>query len=85
MCKLRRINLKLNKARWILSVCLFVKFMLNLAIACSNVSSGICGQRRPRSDCADAQADLSLRCRQTESLDTIECFSGEQMPGRDLL
>ena len=34
----------------------------------------MCGQRRPRSDCAYAQSDLGLRCPQTELLDTIECF-----------
>ena len=47
-----------------------------------NMSSGICEQRRPRSNCASAQADQDLRCPQTESLDTTECFNGEQMHGR---
>ena len=46
-----------------------------------NVFSGICGQRRPRSACASAQSDQGHRCPQTESLDTIECINGEQMPG----
>ena len=49
----------------------------------AKTSSGICGQRRPRSACASAQSDQGLRCPQTESLNTIECFNGEQMPGRD--
>ena len=31
----------------------------------------ICGQCRPRSACAIAQADLGLRCPLTESMDTI--------------
>ena len=47
------------------------------------VSSGILGQRRPRSACASAQSDQGLCCPQTESLDTIECFNGEKMPGLD--
>ena len=25
-------------------------------------NGSVCGQRRPRSDCADAQSDLGLRC-----------------------
>ena len=48
-----------------------------------NVSSGICGQRRPRTACASAQSDQPLRCPLTESLDTTECINGEQMPGSD--
>ena len=36
-------------------------------------------KQRPKSDCASAQSDQDLRCPQTESLDTIECFNGEQM------
>ena len=40
----------------------------------------ICGQRRPRSDCANAQSDLGLRCLLTESVDTTECMNGEQRP-----
>ena len=32
------------------------------AVPCENVSSGICGQRRPRSVCASAQADQDLHC-----------------------
>ena len=38
-------------------------------------------QRRPRSACASAKADQGLRCFQTESLDTIEYFNEELMPG----
>ena len=34
-----------------------------------NKSSGICGQRRPRSASASAQSDQELRCPQTELLD----------------
>ena len=51
---------------------------------CVNVSSGICRQQRPRSACAFAQSDQGRCCLQTESLDTIECFKGEHMPGRDV-
>ena len=39
---------------------------------CLNVSSGICGQRRLRSDCACAQSDQMLHCPLTESLESIE-------------
>ena len=52
-------------------------------VPCENVSSGICGQRMPRSACAFAQSDQGFRCPQTESLETKECFNGEQMPGWD--
>ena len=44
------------------------------AVPCENVTLGICGQRNPRSDCADAQSDLGLRSPLTETLDTVECF-----------
>ena len=47
--------------------------------AVRDASSGICGQRKPRSACASAQSDRGLCCPQTESLGTIECFNGEQM------
>ena len=40
--------------------------------AMRKVSSGICGQQRPRSACASAQSDQGLHCRLTESLDTID-------------
>ena len=50
---------------------------------CEHVSSSICGQRSPRSDCADAQSDQGLRCPLPKALDTIECINREQMPGCD--
>ena len=53
----------------------------NLAAPCETVPLGICGQRRPRSACASTQSDQGLRCPQTEWLDTIDCFNGEQKPG----
>ena len=56
-----------------------------LAVPCENVSSGICGQRRPGSACASAQSDQGLCCPLTESLDTVECINGEQMPGWDFV
>ena len=43
------------------------------------MSSGKCGQRRPRSACASAQADQGLRCPEIDSVDTIECVNGEQI------
>ena len=47
-----------------------------------NASSGICGLRRPRSDCASAQSDQGLRCPLTESsLDTRDCVNRQQMHG----
>ena len=46
----------------------------------AKTSSRICGQRRPRSACVDAQAGQGLRCPQTQSLATKECFSKAQMP-----
>ena len=45
-------------------------------IICENVF-GICGQRRPRSDCAPAQSDLGLHCPLAESLDSTECMNGD--------
>ena len=51
------------------------------AALCENISSGICGQRRPRSACASALSDQGLHCPLKESLDTTECINGEQMPG----
>ena len=50
------------------------------AAPCGNVSVSICRQQRPRSACASMQSDQGIHCPQTESLDTIECFNGEQMP-----
>ena len=49
---------------------------------CENEPSGVCGQRRPRSACASAQADQGLHCPLIESLDTTECIIAEQRPGR---
>ena len=46
---------------------------------CENVSSGICGQRRPSSACASAQSNRALCCPLTESMDTIEYIRGERM------
>ena len=46
-----------------------------------HVSSGIGGQRRPRSACASAQSDQGLHCPLTESFDTIKRIIGAQMPG----
>ena len=40
---------------------------------CENLSSDICGQRRPRSDCAYAQSDQGLHSPVKEPLDTTEC------------
>ena len=54
-----------------------------MAPPCENVSSGIYGQRRPRSDCADAQSDQNHRCPLTESFDTIAFINWEQMPRWD--
>ena len=34
----------------------------------------MCGQRRPRSDCAFAQSDQGLRCLLSESLVTVEYY-----------
>ena len=39
-----------------------------LGRAIKNVPSGICGQRRLRSDCASAQSDQGLHCSLTETL-----------------
>ena len=46
---------------------------------------GLYGQRKPRSDCADAQSDQGPRCSLPESLDTIKCINGEQRLGLDLV
>ena len=42
------------------------------------MSLGICGQWRPRSDCASAQSDQGLHCPLPESLDSTECTNEEQ-------
>ena len=44
------------------------------------MSSGICGQRSPRSACASAQSDQGFHCPLIESFDTTECKNGEQRP-----
>ena len=41
--------------------------------------SGYMRTARPRPACASAQSDQGFCCPQTESLDTIECLSGEQI------
>ena len=42
------------------------------AAPCKNVSSGVCGQRRPGSAFASAQSDKDLHCPLIEWLDTVE-------------
>ena len=44
------------------------RYSILLAAPCENVSSGICGQRRPRSACASAQSYQGRHCPLTESL-----------------
>ena len=58
-----------------------IKGTLTWAVPCENGSSGICGERRPKSACAFAQSDQGLHCLLTELLDTTECMHGEQRPG----
>ena len=65
------------------SVCWVLKHFCIWNMPCQNMSSGICGQGRPRSACVDVQSDQSLYCLLTESLDIIECINGELMPGLD--
>ena len=48
---------------------------------CENESSGIYGQRRPRSACASAQSDQGLHCPHTVSSDITKCMNGEKRPG----
>ena len=43
------------------------------------MSLHICGQLRPRSDCANAQSDQGLHCPLTESLHTADCMNGDIM------
>ena len=52
-------------------------YFKTLAAPCENVSSGICGQRGPRSDCASAQSDQDLHCLLTELIDTTECINSK--------
>ena len=55
------------------------------AVPCETcLQAGICGQRRSWSDCAKAQSDQGFRCPRPESMDTIECISGEQGPDETL-
>ena len=42
---------------------------------------GLCDSEGPDQHAAFPQSDKGLQCPQTESLDTVECFSGEKMPG----
>ena len=51
------------------------------AAPCENVSSGICGQRMPRSACASEHLDQVLYCWLPESLDTTKCMNEEHKPG----
>ena len=51
------------------------------AAPCENMSSGICGQRRPSSACTFAQSDQSIQCPLTESLNTTKCTNVDQRPG----
>ena len=62
---------------------IFNIIIIILAAPCENGPLDICGQQRLRSACASAQADQSLCCLLTESLKTLDCNNGEQMPGRD--
>ena len=55
--------------------------MCIFAAPCENMSLGICGQRKPRLDCAFAQSDQGLHCPLTELLDTTEGMNGMQRPG----
>ena len=50
-------------------------------VSYENLFLGMCGQQRPRSDCASMQSDQGLHCLLTESLHTTESINGEQMPG----
>ena len=43
----------------------------------------ICGQRRPWSACAFAQADLGLRCPLTESMDIVVYVDKQRMSRPD--
>ena len=52
---------------------------------CENGSSGTCGQRRPWSDCADAQSDQGHLCPLTQSLardttESMKCLNGTETP-----
>ena len=88
MCAFQLLNLIniLTKKKWIFSMLnwmvLFSFFPRRHGLTCAKLwenimSLGICGQWRPRSDCASAQSDLGLHCPLTESLTTIECMNTE--------
>ena len=61
----------LNRRVFVMAVC-----NIKWAAPCGNVSSGICGQRRPRSACLYAQSDQGLYCPLTEPFDTTKCMNG---------
>ena len=69
---------------WFTETVGFLTVTIIWATPCESVSSGMCGQRRPRSACASAQADQGLRCPLTDSLDTTECINREQRPDETL-
>ena len=57
---------------------IFLLFRFIWATPCENVSSGVSGQRRPRSTCTSVQSDQGLQCLLIESLDTTECMKVEK-------
>ena len=59
-------------------------FHIIWALPCVNESLGKCGQRRARSDCAEAQSDQGLCCPLPQSLNTLEYFNWAHWPGCDL-
>ena len=64
----------------LLGVCVVIRSTTAVLISiraapCGNVSSCICGQRRPRSAYASAQSDQDIHCPLPVSLDTIENVS----------
>ena len=60
----------------------YLLFITIWTAPCEHVSSGICGQRMPRSACASAQSDQVLHYPLTKYLDTTEYKKGEQRAGR---
>ena len=75
---------------YFLTIWIYCKFQIKLSEICVPYSQPhrtkrylrvMCGQRRPRSDCADAQSDLGHHCPLTESLHTTECMNGKQRTG----
>ena len=60
--------------------------VLNYHNLCATHEKGpyaICGQRRPRSACAFAQADLGLRCPLKESMDAVVCVEEQRTSSSD--